>query len=106
MSDQNRAIDAYKQDLCKLKSENLNSISRISFLERKLSVDKHPEYDPIVRNISSQSDKPNRSSTSKPVYTQITPPPPNLLRTFVQQRLLIVANRSPLSLMTRLKSLM
>ncbi len=28
---------------------------------------------PIVRNTSSQSDKPNRSSTSKPVHTQITP---------------------------------
>jgi hypothetical protein len=32
MSDQNQVIDACKQDLCKLRSENL--VSRISILER------------------------------------------------------------------------
>jgi hypothetical protein len=115
MSEQNQFIDACKQDLCKLRSENLNLISRISFLEKKLSIVNHSEYDfneqqsnnvrhqtskptsppkSIVRHTSRQSDKPNRSpnrdvnaipkkdisqpevlfvsSTSKPVYIQIT----------------------------------
>ena len=38
MSEQNQVIDACKQDLCKLRSENLNLLSRISFLEKKLSI--------------------------------------------------------------------
>jgi hypothetical protein len=82
MSEQNQVIDACKQDLCKLRSQNLNLISRISFLEKKLSIVNHSEYDfneqqsnnvrhqtikptsppnSIVRHTSRQSDKPNRS---------------------------------------------
>jgi hypothetical protein len=45
MFEQNQVIDACEQDLCKFRSENLNLISRISFLEKKLSIVNHSEYD-------------------------------------------------------------
>lgn len=61
------------QDICKLRSENLNLTSRITILESKLSVDEYPERDINEQKCNNEKHKTGKSTSGESDIIQMFP---------------------------------